>query len=61
MIKKDDEIRLLPRDQLICEEILEDFIMQKSSVLIAVIEQLSYVEQKMLTGLIERLKAMKKK
>ena len=35
--------------------------MQKSSVLIAVIEQLSYVEQKMLTGLIERLKAMKKK
>ena len=61
MIKKDDEIRLLSRDQLICEEILEDFIMQKSSVLIAVIEQLSYVEQKMLTGLIERLKAMKKK
>ena len=35
--------------------------MQKSSVLIAVIEQLSYVEQKMLTELIERLKAMKKK
>ena len=35
--------------------------MQKSSVLIAVIEQLSYVEQIMLTGLIERLKAMKKK
>ena len=61
MIKKDDEIRLLSRDQLICEEILADFIMQKSSVLIAVIEQLSYVEQIMLTGLIERLKAMKKK
>ena len=40
---------------------MEDFIMQKSSVLIAVIEQLSYVEQIMLTGLIERLKAMKKK
>ena len=35
--------------------------MDKSSVLITVIEQLSYVEQIMLTGLIERLKVKKKK
>ncbi len=59
--KEEEEIRYLSRDQLICEEILADFIMDKSSVLITVIEQLSYVEQIMLTGLIERLKVKKKK
>ena len=43
-------------DQAITEIVLSDFIIQESNILIAMMEQLSFEEQRMLSTLIERLK-----
>ena len=51
-----NEIRLLSRDQLICEDTLSGFIMENCSVLIIVLEQLSYVEQIVLNSIINKMK-----
>ena len=51
-----NNIRLLSRDQLICEDTLSGFIMEKCSVLIIVLEQLSYVEQIVLNSIINKMK-----
>jgi hypothetical protein len=55
------EIIFKARDQKICEVILSNFILEKSNVLIAVVEQLSYVEQTMLQNLTNQLKEIIKK
>ncbi len=51
-----NKIRLLSRDQLICEDTLSGFIMENCSVLIIVLEQLSYVEQIVLNSIINKMK-----
>ena len=51
-----NEIRLLSRDQLICEDTLSGFIMENCSVFIIVLEQLSYVEQIVLNSIINKMK-----
>ena len=55
------EIIFKARDQKICEVILSNFILEKSNVLIAVVEQLSYVEQTMLQNLTNQLKDIVRK
>lgn len=50
------DIKEIARDQKITEILLSDFIIQESNILIAVLEQLSYVEQDILKTLIERLR-----
>ena len=50
------DIKVIARDQKITEILLSDFIIQESNILIAVLEQLSYVEQDILKTLIERLR-----
>jgi len=45
---KNDKIRNVARDQKVTEIALNDFIIEESDVLIAVLEQLSFNEQEML-------------
>ena len=54
-LKYNDMINILLNDQKICENILSDFIILKSNCLIVVIEQLSFIEQKMLKELIQNI------
>lgn len=54
--KENLDIKVIARDQKITEILLSDFIIQESNILIAVLEQLSYVEQDVLKTLIERLR-----
>ena len=58
---RNKEIILKARAQKVCKAILSDFILEKSNVLIAVVEQLSYVEQTMLQNLTNQLKEIIKK
>ena len=51
-----DNIKDFINDQAITEIVLSDFIIQESNILIAVLEQLTFEEQRMLNTLIERLK-----
>ena len=51
-----DNIKDFVNDQAITEIVLSDFIIQESNILIAMMEQLSFEEQRMLSTLIERLK-----
>ena len=51
-----DNIKDFVNDQAITEIVLSDFIIQESNILIAVLEQLTFEEQRMLNTLIERLK-----
>ena len=53
---QENDIRSIIKDQKVCEILLSDFIIKESNVLIAVVEQLSFAEQDMLTTLINRLK-----
>ena len=55
--EKDERIKNKARDQRVSEIVLSDFIIDKSDVLITVIEQLSFAEQDMLKNLINQLKA----
>ena len=57
----DDKIREIARDQLVCEYILSEFILEKASVIILVLEQLSYAEQMMLKNISQQLNDKKKK
>ena len=57
----DDKIREIARDQLVCEYILSQFILEKATVIILVLEQLSYAEQMMLKNIIQQLNDKKKK
>jgi len=54
--QNNENINLIARDQKVTEIVLSDFIIQKSNILIACIEQLTFAEQEMLKTLIERLK-----
>jgi len=51
-----NDIKSIIRDQKVCEILFSDFIIKESNILIAVIEQLNFVEQEMIITLIERLK-----
>ena len=51
----DDKIREIARDQLVCEYILSEFILEKATVIILVLEQLSYAEQMMLKNITQQL------
>jgi len=51
-----NDIKSIIRDQKVCEILFSDFIIKESNILIAVIEQLNFVEQEMIIALIERLK-----
>ena len=53
---KNDKIRNVARDQKVTEIALNDFIIEESDVLIAVLEQLSFNEQEMLKNLINQIK-----
>ena len=55
----EDKIREIARDQLVCEYILSEFILENASVILLVVEQLSYAEQIMLKNIIQRLKNKK--
>ena len=57
----DDKIREIARDQLGCEYILSEFILEKATVIILVLEQLSYAEQMMLKNITQQLNNKKKK
>ncbi len=57
----EDKIREIARDQLVCEYILSEFILEKASVIILVLEQLSYAEQMMLKNISQQLNDKKKK
>jgi hypothetical protein len=57
----DDKIREIARDQLVCEYILSEFILEKATVIILVLEQLSYAEQMMLKNITQQLNDKKKK
>ena len=46
----------MARDQKVSEYVLSDFIIEQSDVIIAVLEQLSFIEQDMLKNLIYQLK-----
>ena len=59
--KLKDKINEILNDQTICEKILSNFIFEKSDILLVVIEQLSYVEQKMLSDLIANINKIDKK
>lgn len=52
----DNNYKNFIKDQAITEIVLSDYIIQESTVLIAVVEQLSFEEQEMLKTLITRLK-----
>lgn len=54
-----EQIKNIARDQRICEIVLADFIIEKSDVLITVLEQLSFAEQEMLKNLLNQLKSKK--
>ena len=54
--EKNNDIQTISRDQKVTEIVLSDFIIQKSNILIAVVEQLTFKEQEMIKTLIERLK-----
>ena len=54
--QNNENINLIARDQKVTEIVLSDFIIQKSNILIACIEQLTFAEQEMLKTLIGRLK-----
>lgn len=58
--KKNEIIKDIARDQKITEIVLADFIIEKSDILITVLEQLSYSEQEMLRNLINQLKTSKR-
>ena len=60
-MKLEDKIREIARDQLICEYILSEFILENASVILLVLEQLSYAEQIMLKNIIQQLKNNKNK
>ena len=55
-IKENEQIRRMARDQKVSEYVLSDFIIEQSDVIIAVLEQLSFIEQDMLKNLIYQLK-----
>jgi hypothetical protein len=55
--EKEEKIKNIARDQRVSEIVLSDFIIDKSDVLIAVLEQLSFVEQDMLKNLTNQLKS----
>ena len=57
----EDKIREIARDQLVCEYILSEFILEKATVIILVLEQLSYAEQMMLKNITQQLNDKKKK
>ena len=56
----EDKIREIARDQLVCEYILSQFILEKATVIILVLEQLSYAEQMMLKNITQQLNNKKK-
>ena len=51
----EDKIREIARDQLVCEYILSGFILENATVILLVLEQLSYAEQIMLKNIIQQL------
>ena len=51
----EDKIREIARDQLVCEYILSEFILENATVILLVLEQLSYAEQIMLKNIIQQL------
>ena len=57
----EEKIRKIARDQLVCEYILSEFILENATVILLVLEQLSYAEQIMLKNIIQQLKNKNKK
>ena len=51
----EDKIREIAWDQLVCEYILSGFILENATVILLVLEQLSYAEQIMLKNIIQQL------